>query len=418
MRMTRQWIFSHWHISLPTHTDMEKYDYLIVGSGLFGATFAYRARQAGKRCLVIDKRPHLGGNVYCESVEGINVHIYGAHIFHTSNKRVWNFVNSIVEFNRYTNSPVANYKGRLYNLPFNMNTFYAVWGVTTPAEAQAKLDEQRAEAVARMQADGATEPRNLEEQAQVLIGRDIYERLIKGYTEKQWGRKCTELPAFIIKRLPVRMVFDNNYFNDAYQGIPIGGYNKLIDGLLAGVETVTGVDFFDIGCKQGASGRWQFTMPPTDGCTSGSREAEAATLVYTGQLDEFFGYRFGKLNYRTVRFETEVLNEPNHQGNAVVNYTEADVPYTRIIEHKHFESFGPAVYANPKTVVSREYSTEWQDGMEPYYPVNDEKNSRLARQYRELAATMRNVVFGGRLAEYKYYDMAPIIEQVLGMEID
>lgn len=416
--MTRQWIFSHWHISLPTHTDMEKYDYLIVGSGLFGATFAYRARQAGKRCLVIDKRPHLGGNVYCESVEGINVHVYGAHIFHTSNKRVWNFVNSIVEFNRYTNSPVANYKGRLYNLPFNMNTFYAVWGVTTPAEAQAKLDEQRAEAVARMQADGATEPRNLEEQAQVLIGRDIYERLIKGYTEKQWGRKCTELPAFIIKRLPVRMVFDNNYFNDAYQGIPIGGYNKLIDGLLAGVETVTGVDFFDIGCKQGASGRWQFTMPPTDGCTSGSREAEAATLVYTGQLDEFFGYRFGKLNYRTVRFETEVLNEPNHQGNAVVNYTEADVPYTRIIEHKHFESFGPAVYANPKTVVSREYSTEWQDGMEPYYPVNDEKNSRLAGLYRELAATMRNVVFGGRLAEYKYYDMAPIIEQVLGMEID
>ena len=418
MRMTRQWIFSHWHISLPTHTDMEKYDYLIVGSGLFGATFAYRARQAGKRCLVIDKRPHLGGNVYCESVEGINVHVYGAHIFHTSNKRVWNFVNSIVEFNRYTNSPVANYKGRLYNLPFNMNTFYAVWGVTTPAEAQAKLDEQRAEAVARMQADGATEPRNLEEQAQVLIGRDIYERLIKGYTEKQWGRKCTELPAFIIKRLPVRMVFDNNYFNDAYQGIPIGGYNKLIDGLLAGVETVTGVDFFDIGCKQGASGRWQFTMPPTDGCTSGSREAEAATLVYTGQLDEFFGYRFGKLNYRTVRFETEVLNEPNHQGNAVVNYTEADVPYTRIIEHKHFESFGPAVYANPKTVVSREYSTEWQDGMEPYYPVNDEKNSRLAGLHRELAATMRNIVFGGRLAEYKYYDMAPIIEQVLGMEID
>lgn len=416
--MTRQWIFSHLHIFLHTHTDMEKYDYLIVGSGLFGATFAYRARQAGKRCLVIDKRPHLGGNVYCKSVEGINVHVYGAHIFHTSNKRVWNFVNSIVEFNRYTNSPVANYKGRLYNLPFNMNTFYAVWGVTTPAEAQAKLDEQRAEAVARMQADGATEPRNLEEQAQVLIGRDIYERLIKGYTEKQWGRKCTELPAFIIKRLPVRMVFDNNYFNDAYQGIPIGGYNKLIDGLLAGVETVTGVDFFDIGCKQGASGRWQFTMPPTDGCTSGSREAEAATLVYTGQLDEFFGYRFGKLNYRTVRFETEVLNEPNHQGNAVVNYTEADVPYTRIIEHKHFESFGPAVYANPKTVVSREYSTEWQDGMEPYYPVNDEKNSRLAGLYRELAATMRNVVFGGRLAEYKYYDMAPIIEQVLGMEID
>ena len=388
----------------------KQYDYLLVGSGLFAGVFAYYAKKAGKTCLVLEKRGHAGGNIYCENIEGINVHRYGAHIFHTSNKEVWNFVNSLVEFNRYTNSPVANYKGEMYNMPFNMNTFSRMWGISTPEEAKKIISEQRKVIKG--------EPKNLEEQAISLVGTHIYQKLVKGYTEKQWGRDCRELPAFIIKRLPVRYTYDNNYFNDLYQGIPIGGYNKLIDGLLAGVETVTGVDFFDIGCKQGASGRWQFTMPPTDGCTSGSREAEAATLVYTGQLDEFFGYRFGKLNYRTVRFETEVLNEPNHQGNAVVNYTEADVPYTRIIEHKHFESFGPAVYANPKTVVSREYSTEWQDGMEPYYPVNDEKNSRLAGQYRELAATMRNVVFGGRLAEYKYYDMAPIIEQVLGMEID
>jgi UDP-galactopyranose mutase len=370
------------------------YDYLIVGSGLFGATFAYFAHQQGKRCLVIDKRPQLGGNVYCENIEGINVHQYGAHIFHTSNKRVWQFVNSLVEFNRYTNSPVANYQGKLYNLPFNMNTFYQMWGVTTPAEAQAKIESQRQEAVAKMQADGVSEPRNLEEQALTLIGRDIYERLIKGYTEKQWGRKCTDLPAFIIKRLPVRLVFDNNYFNDTYQGIPIGGYNQLINSLLEGVETKTNVDFFD------DRAHW---------------EGVASKIVFTGELDRFYDYKLGHLDFRTVRFETEVLNEANHQGNAVVNYTEASVPYTRIIEHKHFESFGQAVYDNPKTVISREYSTEWKPGMEPYYPVNDEKNNRLAESYRQLAAQEENVIFGGRLAEYKYYDMAPVIEKVMKM---
>jgi UDP-galactopyranose mutase len=373
---------------------MVEYDYLIVGSGLFGATFAHFARKRGKKCLVIDKRQHLGGNVFCESVEGINVHKYGAHIFHTSNKQVWDFVNSIVEFNRYTNSPVANYKGKLYNLPFNMNTFYQMWGVVTPEEAQAKIDEQRAEAVTRMKADGATEPRNLEEQAQVLIGRDIYERLIKGYTEKQWGRKCTDLPAFIIKRLPVRLVFDNNYFNDKYQGIPIGGYNKLIDGLLDGIETKTNVDFFE------NRSHW---------------ESLADKIVFTGKIDEFYDYRFGKLNYRTVRFEQEVVNNPNYQGNAVVNYTEREVPYTRIIEHKHFEMFGQAVYDCPKTVISREYSTEWQDGMEPYYPVNDETNTALYAKYKELADKEKDVIFGGRLAEYKYYDMAPVIEKVMNL---
>ena len=370
------------------------YDYLIVGSGLFGATFAYFAHQQGKRCLVIDKRPQLGGNVYCKNIEGINVHQYGAHIFHTSNKRVWQFVNSLVEFNRYTNSPVANYQGKLYNLPFNMNTFYQMWGVTTPAEAKAKIDSQRQEAVAKMQADGVSEPRNLEEQALTLIGRDIYERLIKGYTEKQWGRKCTDLPAFIIKRLPVRLVFDNNYFNDTYQGIPIGGYNQLINSLLEGVETKTNVDFFD------DRAHW---------------ERVASKIVFTGELDRFYDYKLGHLDFRTVRFEIEVLNEANHQGNAVVNYTEASVPYTRIIEHKHFESFGQAVYDNPKTVISREYSTEWKPGMEPYYPVNDEKNNRLAEAYRQLAAQEENVIFGGRLAEYKYYDMAPVIEKVMKM---
>ena len=370
------------------------YDYLIVGSGLFGATFAYFAHQQGKRCLVIDKRPQLGGNVYCKNIEGINVHQYGAHIFHTSNKRVWQFVNSLVEFNRYTNSPVANYQGKLYNLPFNMNTFYQMWGVTTPAEAMAKIESQRQEAVAKMQADGVSEPRNLEEQALTLIGRDIYERLIKGYTEKQWGRKCTDLPAFIIKRLPVRLVFDNNYFNDTYQGIPIGGYNQLINSLLEGVETKTNVDFFD------DRAHW---------------ERVASKIVFTGELDRFYDYKLGHLDFRTVRFETEVLNEANHQGNAVVNYTEASVPYTRIIEHKHFESFGQAVYDNPKTVISREYSTEWKPGMEPYYPVNDEKNNRLAEAYRQLAAQEDNVIFGGRLAEYKYYDMAPVIEKVMKM---
>jgi UDP-galactopyranose mutase len=370
----------------------KKYDYLIVGSGLFGATFAYFARKQGKKCLVIDKRPYLGGNIYCENVEGINVHKYGAHIFHTSNREVWNLVNSIVEFNRYTNSPVANYKGMLYNLPFNMNTFYQMWGVITPEEAQAKIEEQKAEAISRMKADGVTEPRNLEEQAQVLIGKDIYERLIKGYTEKQWGRKCTELPAFIIKRLPVRFVFDNNYFNDKYQGIPIGGYNRLIIGLLDGVETKTNVDFF---------------------VNRAYWESLADKIVFTGKIDEFYGYCFGKLNYRTVRFEQEIIESSNYQGNAVVNYTELEVPYTRIIEHKHFEMFGQAVYDNPKTVISKEYSTEWCDGMEPYYPVNDEMNNTLYAKYKALADVEENVIFGGRLAEYKYYDMAPIIEKVM-----
>ena len=369
-----------------------QYDFLIVGSGLFGATFAYFAKKQGKRCLVIDKRPHLGGNVYCENIEGINVHKYGAHIFHTSNKEVWDFVNSIVEFNRYTNSPVANYKGKLYNLPFNMNTFYQMWGVTTPEEAQEKIDEQKTEAVARMQADGVAEPRNLEEQAQVLIGKDIYEKLIKGYTEKQWGRKCTDLPAFIIKRLPVRLVFDNNYFNDKYQGIPIGGYNKLIDGLLDGIETKTNADFFD------NRAYW---------------ESIANKIVFTGKIDEFYDYRFGKLNYRTVRFEQEIIDTPNFQGNAVVNYTEREVPYTRVIEHKHFEMFGQEVYDCPKTVISKEYSTEWHDGMAPYYPVNDEINTELYIKYKEIADMEANVIFGGRLAEYKYYDMAPIVEKVM-----
>lgn len=372
----------------------QKYDFLIVGAGLFGCIFAHLATQRGKKCLVIDKRPHLGGNLYCEHLEGIHVHRYGAHIFYTNSKRVWDFVNSIVEFNRYTNSPVANYKGQLYNLPFNMNTFYQMWGVTTPAEAQAKLDEQRAEAVAKMKAEGIDEPRNLEEQALVLIGRDIYERLIKGYTEKQWGRKCTELPAFIIKRLPVRLVFDNNYFNNTYQGIPIGGYNKLIDGLLDGVETQVNTDFFDNRDK------WK---------------GVADKIVYTGKIDEYFEYALGKLEYRTVRFETEVLNTANYQGNAVVNYTEAEVPYTRIIEHKHFEMFGSDVDKNPKTVISREYSTEWAPGMEPYYPVNDSRNSELYARYKALADKEENVIFGGRLAEYKYYDMAPIVDKVLNM---
>jgi len=390
----------------------QKYDYLIVGSGLFGATFAYRAHQAGKKCLVIDKREHLGGNVYCTNMNGIHVHTYGAHIFHTSNKDVWSFVNSIVEFNRYTNSPIANYKGELYNLPFNMNTFYQMWGVKTPEEAQAKLDEQKAEAVAKMKAEGISEPRNLEEQALTLIGKDIYEKLIKGYTEKQWGRKCTDLPAFIIKRLPVRLVFDNNYFNDTYQGIPIGGYNKLIEGLLLGSQTITQVDFFELNCHRNAAGTWEFNDPLHAGQT-----LEAEKIVYTGQLDEYFGFKLGKLNFRTVRFETETLDTANYQGNAVINYTEADVPYTRIIEHKHFECFGQQVYENNKTVISREYSTEWKDGMEPYYPVNDTHNNELAEQYRALAEAEENVIFGGRLAEYRYYDMAPIIEKVLQMDI-
>lgn len=371
---------------------MKKYDFLIVGSGLFGATFAYMAKQRGKRCLVIDKRSHVGGNVYCDNIEGINVHKYGAHIFHTNNKDVWEFVNHIVEFNRYTNSPVANYKGKLYNLPFNMNTFYQMWGVTTPEAALSKIEEQKQDVVSKMKADGITEPRNLEEQAKVLIGTDIYERLIKGYTEKQWGRKCTDLPAFIIRRLPVRLVFDNNYFNDKYQGIPIGGYNKLINGLLDGVEVHTNVEFSTL------KDTWQNI---------------ADKLVYTGAIDEYFDYCHGKLDYRTVRFETEIINTANYQGNAVVNYTEHEIPYTRIIEHKHFEMFGEDVYKCKKTVISREYSTEWKQGMEPYYPVNDTRNNSIAEEYRNLSKREKNVIFGGRLAEYKYYDMAPIVEQVL-----
>lgn len=391
---------------------MKKYDYLIVGSGLFGATFAHLAHKQGKTCLVIDKRPHLGGNIYCENIEGINVHKYGAHIFHTSNKEVWNFVNSIVEFNRYTNSPVANYKGKLYNLPFNMNTFYQMWGVTTPEEAQAKIDEQKAEAVAKMKADGVSEPRNLEEQAQVLIGKDIYERLIKGYTEKQWGRKCTDLPAFIIKRLPVRLVFDNNYFNDKYQGIPVGGYNKLIDGLFEGIDTLTSVDFFADNIQKLAENK---EASQKAGLIKDCWQEIAEKLVFTGKIDQFYDYQFGKLNYRTVRFEQEIIDCPNYQGNAVVNYTEREVPYTRVIEHKHFEMFGAEVYNCPKTVISKEYSTEWKDGMEPYYPVNDKENSELYAQYKNLADQEKDVIFGGRLAEYKYYDMAPIIEKALAM---
>ena len=391
---------------------MKKYDYLIVGSGLFGATFAHLAHKQGKTCLVIDKRPHLGGNIYCENIEGINVHKYGAHIFHTSNKEVWNFVNSIVEFNRYTNSPVANYKGKLYNLPFNMNTFYQIWGVTTPEEAQAKIDEQKAEAVAKMKADGVSEPRNLEEQAQVLIGKDIYERLIKGYTEKQWGRKCTDLPAFIIKRLPVRLVFDNNYFNDKYQGIPVGGYNKLIDGLLEGIDTMTSVDFFADNIQKLTENK---ETSQKAGLIKDCWQEIAEKLVFTGKIDQFYDYQFGKLNYRTVRFEQEIIDCPNYQGNAVVNYTEQEVPYTRVIEHKHFEMFGVEVYNCPKTVISKEYSTEWKDGMEPYYPVNDKENSELYAQYKNLADQEKDVIFGGRLAEYKYYDMAPIIEKALAM---
>lgn len=372
---------------------MEKYDYLIIGSGLFGATFAYRAKKKGKRCLVIDKRPQLGGNVYCENIDGINVHKYGAHIFHTNNKEVWDFVNSIVEFNRYTNSPVANFKGKLYNLPFNMNTFTQMWGVRTPEEAKAKIEEQKADALTAL--DGR-EPHNLEEQAMALVGKDIYYKLIKEYTEKQWGRKCTELPAFIIKRLPLRFVFDNNYFNDRYQGIPIGGYNKLIDGLLEGVECKTDVDFFDSEYKD-----WR---------------KYADKLVYTGAIDEFYDFKFGKLDWRTVSFKTRIENTPNYQGNAVVNYTSHDVPFTRVIEHKHFEMFGQEVYDCPKTVVSEEYSTEYTNGMEPYYPVNDDKNNSLADKYHDLAAREKDVIFGGRLAQYKYYDMAPIIEQVLSIK--
>ena len=370
---------------------MKQYDYLIVGSGLFGATCAYRLHQAGKKCLVIDRRPHPGGNVYCEQIEGINVHKYGAHIFHTNNKEVWDFVNGFVPFNRYTNSPIANYHGELYNLPFNMNTFCQMWpDVKTPKEAEARINEQKAEAVAAL---GGREPQNLEEQSLCLVGKDIFRKLIKEYTEKQWGRDCKELPAFIIKRLPVRFVFDNNYFNDKYQGIPEGGYNRLIEALLEGVDIRTNCDFFTE-----YKDNW--------------REV-ADKLIYTGQLDEYFDCRLGKLDWRTVQFETRVENTPNYQGNAVINYTSHEQPYTRVIEHKHFEMFGAAVYECPKTVVSEEHSTEFKLGMEPYYPVNDARNNELAEQYKQLAAQETDVIFGGRLAEYKYYDMAPIIEKVL-----
>lgn len=361
-----------------------KYDYLIVGSGLYGATFAYLAKQKGKKCLVIDKRAHLGGNIYCDDVEGIHVHKYGAHIFHTSNKQVWDFVNSFVPFNRYTNCPVANYKGKLYNLPFNMNTFYAMWGVITPDAAAEKIEKQKKES-------GIVDPKNLEEQAISLIGKDIYEVLVKEYTEKQWGRDCRDLPAFIIKRLPVRFTFDNNYFNDAYQGIPIGGYNKLIEGLLDGIETKLNTDYFE---------------------TREYWNNVADKIVFTGKIDEFYGYKFGKLEYRTVRFETETLNISNYQGNAVVNYTSHEQPYTRVIEHKHFEPENPS-YKNQITVISKEYSTEWKEGMEPFYPVNDEKNTQVYGLYKKLAEEEKNVLFGGRLAEYKYYDMDDIIEKVM-----
>ena len=373
-------------------TKNRRYDYLIVGSGLFGSTFAHFARKSGKRCLVIDRRDTLGGNLYCENIEGINVHRYGAHIFHTSNRKVWDFVNSIVEFNRYTNSPVANYKGKLYNLPFNLNTFYQMWGVTTPAEAQSKIEQQRREA---LQALGGREPQNLEEQAMALVGRDIFNTLIKEYTEKQWGRKCSCLPAFIIKRLPVRLVFDNNYFNDKYQGIPRGGYNRLIEGLLEGVDTETSVDFF--------------RSPYHKWCDYADK------LVYTGAIDEYFDYRLGRLDWRTVSFKTRIEPTANYQGNAVVNYTSHDVPYTRIIEHKHFEQFGAEVYSCDRTVISEEYSTEYHPGMEPYYPVNDGRNDALAHQYRTLAEQEQDVIFGGRLAQYRYFDMAPIIEQVMAL---
>ena len=376
---------------------MKEYDYLIVGSGIFGATFARLKSREGKKCLVIDKRAHLGGNLHCESVEGINVHKYGPHIFHTSSKQVWDFVNSIVEFNRFTNCPLARYKDELYNLPFNMNTFRQMWGVRTPEEARTIIERQKQDALSEMEGKGHTVPENLEEQAKLLVGNDIFEKLIKGYTEKQWGRRCSDLPPFIIKRLPVRLTYDNNYFNDKWQGIPAGGYNKLIDGLLEGVETRTGADFFedrDYWCGL------------------------AETIVFSGKIDEFYGYRFGKLLYRSLRFEEEVWNCPNLQGNAVVNYTDREIPYTRIIEHKHFEMSGNEVYDNPKTVISKEYPSEWTEGMEPYYPVNDEANNSLYARYKNLADKEKNVIFGGRLAEYKYYDMAPIVERLLNGEYE
>lgn len=359
-----------------------KYDYLVVGAGLYGAVFAHEAKKKGKRCLVIDKRDHIAGNIYCEEIEGINVHKYGAHIFHTSNKRIWEYINQFAEFNNYINSPVAVYKDELYNLPFNMNTFSKMWNIRTPQEAKAKIAEQVAET-------GITEPKNLEEQGLSLVGKDVFEKLVKGYTEKQWGRDCKDLPAFIIKRLPVRFTYDNNYFNDRYQGIPIGGYTKIVEKMLDGIEVKTNTDYF------------AFIKEQPD---------IAEKIVFTGMIDEYFGYQFGALEYRSVRFETEVLDTDNYQGNAVVNYTEREVPYTRIIEHKHFE-FGK----QEKTVISREYSSEWKVGMEPYYPVNNEQNNVLFEKYRELAEQEKNVIFGGRRGNYKYYDMDKVIEAALEM---
>lgn len=359
-----------------------KYDYLVVGAGLYGAVFAHEAKKKGKRCLVIDKRDHIAGNIYCEEIEGINVHKYGAHIFHTSNKRIWEYINQFAEFNNYINSPVAVYKDELYNLPFNMNTFSKMWNIRTPQEAKAKIAEQVAET-------GITEPKNLEEQGLSLVGKDVFEKLVKGYTEKQWGRDCKDLPAFIIKRLPVRFTYDNNYFNDRYQGIPIGGYTKIVEKMLDGIEVKTNTDYFAF-IKENPE--------------------IAEKIVFTGMIDEYFGYQLGALEYRSVRFETEVLDTDNYQGNAVVNYTEREVPYTRIIEHKHFE-FGK----QEKTVISREYSSEWSVGMEPYYPVNNEQNNALFEKYLKLAEQEKNVIFGGRLGNYKYYDMDKVIEAALDM---
>lgn len=365
---------------------MSKYDYLIVGAGLFGAVFANEATKAGKKCLVIDKRDHIAGNIYCEKIEGINVHKYGAHIFHTSNKNTWNYVNQFAEFNNYINSPVAVYKDELYNLPFNMNTFSKMWNIKTPKEAQAIIEEQKADL-------NITEPKNLEEQALSLVGKDIYQKLIKGYTEKQWGRDCTELPAFIIKRLPMRFTYDNNYFNDRFQGIPMGGYTQIVEKMLDGIDVVTGEDFFDL---------------KKSGKLSDGTEVSYDRILFTGQIDEYFDSKFGPLEYRSVRFETEKLDMENYQGNAVVNYTEREVPYTRIIEHKHFE-FGK----QPTTIISREYSSEWKPGVEPYYPVNNEKNNALYEKYAELAAKEGNVIFGGRLGQYKYYDMDKVLMAAL-----
>lgn len=359
---------------------MPKYDYLIVGSGLFGSIFAYEANKKGKKCLVIDKRSHIGGNIYTEEIEGIQVHQYGAHIFHTSNKEVWNYINQFAEFNRYTNSPIARYKEELYNMPFNMNTFHQLWGVVTPKEAKAKIEEEKKEA-------GIVEPQNLEEQAISLVGKTIYEKLVKGYTEKQWGKRATDLPSFIIKRLPVRFTYDNNYFNDRYQGIPIGGYTKIIEKMLQGIEVKLNCDFFE-----------------------NRRELEniASKIVFTGQIDKFYEYQFGELEYRSLRFETEILEEENYQGNAVVNYTEYEISYTRIIEHKHFES-----KTGPKTVITKEYPDNWNQEKEPYYPINDKKNNELYQKYEELSKKDKNVIFGGRLGQYKYYDMDKVILEAL-----